>query len=227
MTDRSGEDSPTDSNENIGVCSQEVESVSPNVFPLDRRGGRDEVVHEFTALEAGVENAVEEDVAPMIEEGADVHRDALEAPVQDRDNDGAVHFGGAGGEARAVRLRPGVPVPSQDMVRRHRRAGYCPYRPWCAHCVSGAANAPAHVAREPVAADGAPEAHCDHTFFRDQPKDVEHTVTVLVCKDRLSSGISADVVPKKGAGGGFAVKQLERNTRKSGNHGKVVLRSDG
>ena len=52
-------------------------------------------------------------------------------------------------------------------------------------------------------------------------------MTVLVAKDRSSSGTSADALPKKGAGGGYAVKQLERKILKKWNRGKVVLRSDG
>ena len=114
-----------------------------------------------------------------------------------------------------MRLPPEVPVPSQEMIQRHKRAGHCPYRPWCSHCVSGAANAPAHVAREGVAVDGTPEVHCDYAFFRDKSGDRENTVTVLVTKDRKSIGLSADVVPKKGAGGGYAVKQLDRNITRS------------
>ena len=121
----------------------------------------------------------------------------------------------------------GIPVPSAEMVRKHRKAGHCPYRPWCAHCVKGAANAPGQKARNPVGAGGAPEVHCDYVFFRDRAGDRENTVTVLVTKDRLSSGLLADVVPKKGAADGYALKQLDRNIKKYGNHGKIVLRSDG
>ena len=216
MTNQKGEDSPIDSSEKVGVLSNVVVSVSPNVFPLDLHGGRDEAVHKFTASEDGVENNAVEDVMPVDAEEAVAHHEvagALGDGGEFRDEDGAVHFGDAG-EARAMRLPPGIPVPSSEMVRRHRKAGHCPYRAWCSHCVRGAANAPAHGARDPVAADGTPEVHCDYAFFRDKPKDTEHTVTVLVCKDRLSSCISADVVPKKGAGGGYLVKQLERNIRK-------------
>ena len=229
MTNQNGEGSPIDSSEEVGALSNVVECVSPDVFPVDLRSGRDEGFHEFTASEVCAENAAAEDVMPVVDEAAEAHPVVPQAPGEGgdyHDEDGAVHFGDAG-DARVLQLPAGVPVPSLEMVRRHRRAGHVPYRPWCACCVSGAANAPAHVARDAVAADGTPEVHCDYAFFRDKPKDVEHTVTVLVCKDRLSSCIAADVVPKKGAGGGYSIKQLERNIRKFGNHGKVVLRSDG
>ena len=37
---------------------------------------------------------------------------------------------------------------------------------------------------------------------------------VLIGRDRKSTGLFADVVPVKGTGGGFAVKQLDRNLKK-------------
>ena len=140
MTNQSGEHSPAESFEKdkIGVMHQAVVSVSPKVS-----------VH-----------AEEADVAPLGEEGSVAQRGAAASaagPAEaDEDHgyhdvDGAVHF-----EGREIKVGPGIPVPSKDMVRRHRKSGHCPYRPWCAHCVSGAANAPAHKARIPVPSDGTP-----------------------------------------------------------------------
>ena len=226
MTNRTGEDSPIDSTEEVGVSLEKIESVSPDVYPVDHRGGRDGAVHKFTTSSRGVNDLNGEDLMPVADEERD--QPVPKAPtrmVDYYDDDGAVHFGGC--ERREVRLPAGVPVPSSEMVRQHRRAGHCPYRPWCEHCVSGAANAPSHGPRDPVSSDAIPELHCDYAFFRDKPKDTENTVAVLVGKDRATNGISADVVPNKGAGAGYAVKQLERNIRKFGNHGQVVLRSDG
>ena len=50
--------------------------------------------------------------------------------------------------------------------------------------------------------------------------------TVLVTKDRKSSGICANVVPRKGVGGGFIVKQYDRDVKKLGHHHKILIRSD-
>jgi hypothetical protein len=72
-----------------------------------------------------------------------------------------------------------------------------------------------------------PELHGDYAFFRDRPGEKEKTRTVLVMADRKSAGVCANVVPKKGAGGGFAVKQVHRDIRKFGHRHKVTLRSDG
>ena len=249
MTNRCGEASPSFSFEEVGVKLEAVESVCPDGFPLDLPGGQADVVQEFIEEGGGMkQTSVEQEVAakavlaPISEDkeeedlfkergsrgssSGSVQNGGKSESQEHHDDDGAVHFG-SGHEGRELKLPSGVPVPSKDMIRKHRKAGHCPYRPWCAHCVAGAANAPPHLARAPVESDGTPEMHCDYAFFRDKPGDKENTVTVLVGKDRFSSGIAADVAPKKGAGAGYAVKQLDRNLKKFGNHGKVVLRSDG
>ena len=81
-------------------------------------------------------------------EGGDVPvpaQDQVISDDHDPDEDGAVCFD-APGEAPHLQIRvpPDVPVPSAEMVRRHKASGHCPYRPWCEHCVRGAANQPAH-----------------------------------------------------------------------------------
>ena len=152
---------------------------------------------------------------------------AARREVAYRDDDGAIVFDQGGGEHRGMRLPPGVPVPSAEMVRRHRAAGHSPYRPWCRCCVEGAANAPAHRPREERPIGDIPELHSDYGFFRDRKGDRENTATVLVTRDRKSSGVCAHVVPRKGAGGGYIVKQYDRDVKKLGYHHKILIRSDG
>ena len=164
----------------IGSSSQKVAHISPVDVSVDHRGGRASGGESFTNDE--------EKLVPVEAEGSG--DDPGEQPGQSEDHgyhdkDGAVHFD-QGPESRELRLPPGVPVPSQDMINKHKRAGHCPYRLWCAHCVSGAANAPAHIAREGVAGDGTPEVHCDYAFFRDKSGDRGNIVTVLATKDRFS-----------------------------------------
>ena len=91
----------------------------------------------------------------------------------------------------------------------------------------GACNQPAHPARKPLEPGATPEMHGDYAFFRDKKGEKEGTRTVLVMVDRKSAGICANVVPKKGVGGGFAVKQVHRDMRKFGHRHKITLRSDG
>ena len=142
------------------------------------------------------------------------------------DEDGEIVFQGVAAEWREARLPADVPIPSREMMRRHRAAGHCPYKPWCAHCVANAANAPSHHAKSAPISD-TPEVHCDYVFFRDRRGDKLNTATVLVVKDRGSKASSANVVPQKGCGDGLAVKQFDRDIRRFGHRGAVTLRSDG
>ena len=134
--------------EPVGESLIKVVRVSPDVISQTEETHDDDLM----PVEPGV--VVDDQVEGQeVVEGEDYH-----------DEDGAVHFGREGHEGREARLPPGVPVPSMEMIRKHRKAGHCPYRPWCAHCVKGAANAPGHKARNPVDAGGTPEVHCDYAF---------------------------------------------------------------
>ena len=103
------------------------------------------------------------------------------------------------------------------------------WTPWplVAPPLSGAANMPSHKARSPEPVGDVPGVHSDYAFFRKNKGEKENTATVLVLKDRKSKGICAHVVPKKGVGGGFVVKQFDRDIKKFGYGHKVMLRSDG
>ena len=85
------------------------------------------------------------------------------------DDDGAVVLDpDVGTGVPHLRLPPGIPVPSEEMVRRHRAAGHTPYQPWCECCVRGAANAPAHRSRNQEPLMNIPELHSDYAFFKDK-----------------------------------------------------------
>ena len=253
MICRSGDDSPTPvcekaeavSQEVVGILSSNAVCVSPkSVTPLSDCTGRAvsfavDIDDNFVAPAEGDDVAV---VPPALGASARLRQKApdpvLPGPVllpgrgpqvadSEYDDDGAVIFDGGCGEARDLRLPPGVPTPNREMVRKHRASGHCPYRAWCSHCISGAANAPAHRARCEEPLGDVPELHSDYGFFRDKKGDKKNTVTVLVTKDRRSNGVCAHVVPRKGAGGGFAVKQYLRDIKKFGHHHKILIRSDG
>ena len=82
-------------------------------------------------------------VGPVSSDGPETGEEDL------HDEDGAAIFDGVPGwgEGRKPRIAPEVPVPSEEMVRRHRASGHCPYRAWCSECVMGACNQPAHTSR--------------------------------------------------------------------------------
>ena len=226
MTCGSGEGSPTPTQ-----VKATRESTAVCLSPSSAVRGDSEILAPVMSDDEEVVPPVEDPILQRMRKKADFAENVSEIPAvdagEDRDDDGAVVFEGGSGEACDLRLPPGVPTPSKEMVRKHRASGHCPYRAWCAHCISGAANAPAHRARlsEPVGT--VPELHSDYGFFRDKRGDKENTVTVLVTKDRKSGGVSATVVPKKGVGGGYAVSQYIRDIKKFGHHHKILIRSDG
>ena len=242
MTEATGEESPTFEDEGDLCPAEETVSpedpnitvdgetflqrlrrvLAPEVPELMDPSARKMVYKEF--LDAYLRQAREQvRAAPQ---GGDVDGEADDDLQDQRDADGAIHFDDD--DARVRPLPQGVPVPSADLVRKHRLSGHAKYKPWCAMCVRGACNAPAHRPRAELPAEGAlPEVHCDYGFFKNKKGDVENVRSVLVMKDRKSGGFCADIVPRKGVGGGFAVKQMNRNLKKFGHHSKVLIRSDG
>ena len=92
MTDQNGEDSPTNSSEEIGVSPKVVDSVSPNVCPVDHRGGRVEVQESTSKIEmefvAPKKSEGDGDLQPVVE---DVPAEAEAGVVVV-----AVEFGGGG-----------------------------------------------------------------------------------------------------------------------------------
>ena len=165
------------------------------------------------------------------EGGSSSSRDKVEKSRQGEkeyyDDDGAVVFEEGGEEAKSVRVPTEPTMVSREMRRKHQASGHCPYRSWCETCVRGACNLPAHHSRPEEKIGDVPEIHMDYCFFRDKRNEKEKTRTALVAVDRDSSTIIAHAVPKKGAGGGFIVKQLCRDIKRCGHRKKVLIRSDG
>ena len=82
------------------------------------------------------------------------------------------------------------------------------------------------IARPPPI-DDTPEVHGDYAFFRDRQGDKDNAVTLLVLKDRRKKAFAASMVPSKGSGSGFVIKQFERDLKRFGHRGAISLRSDG
>ena len=159
MIDRNGERSPTSrrvavtfhdeavANKEIAVLSIPTVNISPFVnISLVAVGDEDIAEPETEGEKVDLED----------DKGGDTRRE-IEGTEEIIDDDGAVCFEGECGESRSVRAPPDVPVPSRDMVRRHRAAGHCPYRAWCAHCVPGAANLPGRKPRSKSTITDVPE----------------------------------------------------------------------
>ena len=58
-----------------------------------------------------------------------------------------------------------------------------------------------------------PDLHSEYVLFRNTKGDKQNTITALVTRDRQSSRVCANAVPRKGVGGGYAVKQYLRDIR--------------
>ena len=182
MTCRSGEGSPTspcdaaaaNSHEEVETSKPSVASIRPTVrfeqdvcspcasgvrtrllAPLDDDENGETFMERCDRLDA-------EDAERVVDGDAVVSGETAEDDDILRDDDGAIIFDGGVGESRELRLPPGVVTPSKEMVRMHRASGHCPYRAWCAHCISGAANAPAHRARCAVPVGEVPELSYVH-----------------------------------------------------------------
>ena len=155
MTDSTGEDSPAPERETVPDSQDDV-------------GGHCSTVDCVRPI-------VDDVLLPVVSDAQepDVEREAAAAEEGYHDDDGAVWFEQGGEPEVVLRLPRDVPVPSKEMVRRHRAAGHCPYRSWCEDCVRGACNAPTHRASQRLRE--IPELHGDYGFFRDKKgEQVEH-----------------------------------------------------
>ena len=127
-------------------------------------------------------------------------------------------------ESRPVRTRIASYAPTLRERREHNVTHY-PFRSWCPCCVAGRAAAAPHFRGGDKEIPVGGEFHFDYCFLRKRP--ASEPATTLVGVDRTTQGIVAHVVPKKGTQFEWVAAQLEKDVRKFGYHGRVVLKSDG
>ena len=132
-----------------------------------------------------------------------------------------------GDEGRAVRTSSQVVAPTAQERREHEVTHY-PFHSWCRCCVAARAAAAAHrrTEKEEVLMDGVGEFHFDYCFLKDKSGDPEEATT-LVGVDKASDAVLAHVVPQKGAAWQWVASQLDRDVRRFGYHGRLVVKSDG
>ena len=114
--------------------------------------------------------------------------------------------------------------PTVSEIVAHNRS-HTPYRSWCKHCVAGRAPNLPHRPRRPDQGALKNEIAADYCFLRNAARDVSQPV--LVARDRRTGIYIAHVVLFKGAGVEWIAKQMLRDVRKCGYHGRVVFRTDG
>ena len=82
-----------------------------------------------------------------------------------------------------------------------------------------------HVSGKDEADPNAGENHFDYCFLKNEPK--EDAAVTLVGVDKASDGILVHVVPVKGTQFDWVAVQLDRDVRRFGYHGRIVVKSDG
>ena len=108
--------------------------------------------------------------------------------------------------------------PTVSEIVAHNRS-HTPYRSWCKHCVAGRAPNLPHRPRRPDQGALKNETAADYCFLRNAARDVSQPV--LVARDRRRGIYIAHAVPFKGAGVEWIAKQMLRDVRKCGYHGRV------
>ena len=114
--------------------------------------------------------------------------------------------------------------PTVSEIVAHNRS-HTPYRSWCKHCVAGRAPNLPHQPRRPDQGALNNEIAADYCFLRNAARDVSQPV--LVDRDRRTGIYIAHAVNFKGAGVEWIAKQMLRDVRKCGYHGRVVSKTTG
>ena len=101
-------------------------------------------------------------------------------------------------ESPDVKLRPALPVPTQQERDEHRASGHAIYRPWCPPCVGGRGRSEKH---ETIDAESKllPTVGSDYTFLAEKKEDIkaEKASPLLVSICNKSGWIKADTLPTK------------------------------
>ena len=114
--------------------------------------------------------------------------------------------------------------PTLQEWREHRLT-HLPYRDWCPDCVAGKCADDPHRRRDEPTESASPEFHFDYAFFRNQTAGVQ--AVVVVGKERKTKFFVAHVVPSKGSRAEWVPRQLAKDLKKMGCHGRVLIRTDG
>ena len=115
-------------------------------------------------------------------------------------------------------------VPTEHERREHNLTHY-PHRTWCECCMVGRAVAGRHVSSKDESDPRAGEFHFDYCFLKNEVR--EEAAVTLVGVDKASDAVLAHVVPEKGTRFDWVAEQLDRDIRRFGYNGRVVVKSDG
>lgn len=125
-------------------------------------------------------------------------------------------------EAKVAKAGRSPYTPTQR-ERDDHEGTHLPYRSWCADCVAGRRNNPAHR-RMAAEEHQVPEVGMDYCFIRRRAED--DTTTVLVIKDRDSRAIRAHVLRYKGTCLEEAADLATQGIQGFGHKGKLQIKTD-
>jgi hypothetical protein len=128
-------------------------------------------------------------------------------------------------EANVARPLRDPRAPSAAERAAHA-ATHLPFRSWCAECVAGRRDNPAHrrINNEEDEKGGVPEIAMDYCFIRREEE--EQVLTVLVLKDRASRAVQAIRVERKGAEDEATCDRVLECVRRFGYQGRILMKTD-
>ena len=126
-------------------------------------------------------------------------------------------------EARKMKAHSTPRAPTYEEWKAHRIL-HLPYRSWCAHCVRGKKNNPAHKRiKDDGLRRGVPVVSFDYMYMTSRGQDASSPI--LVVKDHYQGGVWAMVALRKGAHTTHMAARIAEIIREAG-YKKCVLKCD-
>ena len=106
--------------------------------------------------------------------------------------------------------------------REEHELTHLPYRAWCRHCVRGRGKSEAHRELDAAAGYTVPHVSFDYCFMG---QDESKCLPILACRDHKTKFTFCQVVPCKGTGHVYNVKQAVANVEVLG-YPKILFKCD-
>ena len=167
-------------------------------------------------------NLVSEDMPAGENEAEDVEPDEAE----DVEPDVGSATAGVGDEEEGRAMKgPTTPYVPTEKERKEHNLTHYPHRSWCEICMGGRAIAGRHSPCPDEGDSRAGEFHFDYCFLNNEVR--EEAAVTLVGVDKSTDAVLAHVVPEKGTRFDWVAQRLDRDVRRFGYHGRIVVKSDG
>jgi hypothetical protein len=154
---------------------------------------------------------------------ADINDDGEGDQRQDGEGDQGQDDDGDPVEEAVVAKPAKDPRAPTQAERDEHEATHLPFRSWCAECVCGRRDNPAHF-RRIQEERMVPEIMLDYAFIR--RKDEVETVTILLMKDRESRALRAWTMRNKGVCYEEAALRAVKGIKAFGHNDKILVKVD-